>query len=209
MEINIKNLTKKLGDQVVLNDISLKFENGKIYGLIGRNGSGKTMLLKSICGFVVPDSGSVVVDGVDIYEKATFPKSTAALLDHPNYLPDLTGYENLKMLANIQNIIGDEEILKTLEDVNLIDEKDKQFKKYSMGMKQKLGIAQVLMEDPSIMIFDEPFNGLEDESASKIRELLKNKKKDKIIIISTHIKEDIESLCDEIYTIKSGSVVGE
>ena len=210
MKIELNNVTKKLDKELVLNDISLSLDSGKIYGLVGRNGSGKSMLLKTICGFVKPDKGYVKVDGEDIYKNNTFPKKTAALIERPNYLPDLTGYENLKMLASINKIIGDKEILNTLEKVNLLEEKDKKFKKYSLGMKQKLGIAQVLMENPDIMIFDEPFNGLEEESVKKIRKLLLDeKKKGKLIIIATHIKEDINELCDIIYRVDNGRIINK
>ncbi len=210
MKIEVKDVTKKLDKELVLNDVSLSLDSGKIYGLVGRNGSGKSMLLKTICGFVKPDKGYVKVGGEDIYKNNTFPKKTAALIERPNYLPDLTGYENLKMLASINEVIGDKEILNTLEKVNLLEEKDKKFKKYSLGMKQKLGIAQVLMENPDIMIFDEPFNGLEEESVKKIRKLLLDeKKKGKLIIIATHIKEDINELCDIIYRVDNGKIINK
>lgn len=207
MRIEIDGLSKKIGNEIILDDINLEFVGGKIYGLIGRNGSGKSMLLKSICGFIKPDTGTIVVDKIDIYKEHTFPKNTAAVLDQSNYMPDLTGFENLKVLASIQNKIGDDEILSALESVNLISEKDKKFKKYSLGMKQKLAIAQALMESPNIIILDEPFNGLEEESANKIRNVLLNeKKKGKLIIIATHIKEDIDSLCDVLYQMKNGKI---
>lgn len=210
MKIEVKDVTKKLDKELVLNDVSLSLDSGKIYGLVGRNGSGKSMLLKTICGFVKPDKGYVKVGGEDIYKNNTFPKKTAALIERPNYLPDLTGYENLKMLASINKVIGDKEILNTLEKVNLLEEKDKKFKKYSLGMKQKLGIAQVLMENPDIMIFDEPFNGLEEESVKKIRKLLLDeKKKGKLIIIATHIKEDINELCDIKYRVDNGNIINK
>ena len=210
MKIEVKDVTKKLDKELVLNDVSLSLDSGKIYGLVGRNGSGKSMLLKTICGFVKPDKGYVKVGGEDIYKNNTFPKKTAALIERPNYLPDLTGYENLKMLASINKVIGDKEILNTLEKVNLLEEKDKKFKKYSLGMKQKLGIAQVLMENPDIMIFDEPFNCLEEESVKKIRKLLLDeKKKGKLIIIATHIKEDINELCDIIYRVDNGKIINK
>ncbi len=210
MKIEVKDVTKKLDKELVLNDVSLSLDSGKIYGLVGRNGSGKSMLLKTICGFVKPDKGYVKVGGEDIYKNNTFPKKTAALIERPNYLPDLTGYENLKMLASINKVINDKEILNTLEKVNLLEEKDKKFKKYSLGMKQKLGIAQVLMENPDIMIFDEPFNGLEEESVKKIRKLLLDeKKKGKLIIIATHIKEDINELCDIIYRVDNGKIINK
>ena len=207
MKIEIKNVTKKIDKEMVLNDISLSLNSGTIYGLVGRNGSGKSMLLKTICGFVKPDKGYVIVNGEDIYKNNTFPKNTAALIERPNYLPELTGFENLKMLASINKKIDDTEILNTLKKVNLLDEKDKKFKKYSIGMKQKLGIAQVLMENPDIMILDEPFNGLEEESANKIRKiLLEEKEKGKLIIIATHIKEDIDELCNVIFHIDKGKI---
>ena len=207
MKIEIKNVTKKIDKEMVLNDISLSLNSGTIYGLVGRNGSGKSMLLKTICGFVKPDKGYVIVNGEDIYKNSTFPKNTAALIERPNYLPELTGFENLKMLASINKKIDDTEILNTLKKVNLLDEKDKKFKKYSLGMKQKLGIAQVLMENPDIMILDEPFNGLEEESANKIRKiLLEEKEKGKLIIIATHIKEDIDELCNVIFHIDKGKI---
>ena len=207
MKIEIKNVTKKIDKEMVLNDISLSLNSGTIYGLVGRNGSGKSMLLKTICGFAKPDKGYVIVNGEDIYKNNTFPKNTAALIERPNYLPELTGFENLKMLASINKKIDDTEILNTLKKVNLLDEKDKKFKKYSLGMKQKLGIAQVLMENPDIMILDEPFNGLEEESANKIRKiLLEEKEKGKLIIIATHIKEDIDELCNVIFHIDKGKI---
>ena len=205
--IEINELSKKIDNQKILKNINLKLESGKIYGLVGRNGSGKSILLKTICGFLKPNHGNVIINGVDIYKNGVFPKNTRALIDIPNYIPDLTGFENLSLLASIENIIGKEEIEQTLKLVNLYEEKDKKFKKYSLGMKQKLGIAQVLMENPDILILDEPFNGLDEISANKIREILINeKRKNKIILIATHIKEDIENLCDVIYEMNDGVI---
>ena len=205
MKIEVKNLNRKIDNQNVLSNINLEVNSGKIYGIIGRNGSGKSILLKTICGFIKPTNGQVLVDGVEIYKKNIFPSNTAALLDIPSYIPDLTGYENLELLASINKKIGKEEIIQTLEKVNLYEEKDKKFKKYSLGMKQKLGIAQVLMENPEIMIFDEPFNGLDEESTTKIRKILISEKENgKLIIIATHIKKDIDNLCDEVFEINNG-----
>lgn len=210
MSYNIKviNVTKKLKGEVVLRNVSCDFESGHIYGISGRNGSGKTMLLKTICGFIVPDSGKVLVNGEDIFKERTFPENTRAMFDSFNYLKDLSGFENLQLLASIQKKISNEDILTTLKEVNLYDEKDKKFGKYSLGMKQKLGIAQVFMENPDIMIFDEPFNGLDEESATLIRSLLiKKKKEGKLIIIATHIKEDMENLCDCVIKLENGKIV--
>ena len=207
MKIEVSNVSRKLGNEEVLKNINLELEPGKIYGFIGRNGSGKTMLFRTICGFLKPDTGYVKVDGRDLYKNNEFPKDTAALLEKPNYISDLTGFENLKLLSKIKNIINDDQIMETLKLVNLENEADKKFKKYSLGMKQKLGIAGVLMEDPKIMILDEPFNGLDDESTEKIRKiLLKEKEKGKLILIATHIKEDIEILGDVIYKMDKGVI---
>lgn len=206
--IEIKNVTKKLDNNIILDDINLKFADGNIYGLVGRNGSGKSMLLKTICGFIAPDEGKVIVNNVDLYKTGTFPNSIAALIERPEYLPDLNAYENLKLIASIKKVISDDDIYKILRFVEL--DPKKPFKKYSLGMRQKLGIAEVLMENPNIMILDEPFNGLEDETAQKIRMYLIEKKKEgKLIIIATHLKEDIKELCDEIITIKLGKVINE
>lgn len=208
MKIEIKNVTKKFKNNIVLNDINLTFESGHIYGLIGRNGSGKSVLLKMICAFYEPTSGEILFDGVNVIKNHDFPKDTRALIENPSFLGDLTGYENLKILADIQKKIGEKEILDSLEIVNLKEEKDKKYSEYSLGMKQKLGLAQVFMEDPKIMILDEPFNGVENKTAEKLRDYLKEeKKKDKIIIIATHIKDDIEKLADEVYEFDAGNII--
>lgn len=210
MNIKIKNVSKKIKNEIILDGITLDFEGGHIYGITGRNGSGKTILLKMICGFIVPDSGEVIVNGENIYKQKTFPKNTRAMFDSLNYLNDLSGYENLELLASIQNKIEKKDIEKVLKQVDLYSEKDKKFGKYSLGMKQKVGIAQVLMENPDIMIFDEPFNGLDDKSTIMVRKLLIEKKEEgKIVIIATHIKEDINNLCDVIYKLDSGKLKNE
>lgn len=202
--IKLKKVSKKFDDNFVLKDINLDLYEGNIYGLIGRNGSGKTMLLNTICGFIKPTYGEVLVDGVNIYENKTFISNARALIEHPKFLGNLTGYQNLELLAGINNKIGKNEIEDALKVVDLYSEKDKIYSKYSLGMKQKLGIAQVIMENPKVMIFDEPFNGLDEKSTDKIRKFIKNIKNDKIIIIATHIKDDIEMLCDFVYKIDGG-----
>ena len=207
MKLEIKNLSKKFGENVILEDVNLTLDSGKIYGFVGRNGSGKSVLLKMICGFYPPTEGSIILDGENYSEKNEFPANTRALIEKPKFLPDLTGYENLELLASIQNKIGKKEIDEVMEKLNLAKEKNKKYSKYSLGTKQKLGIAQVLMENPSLIILDEPFNGVENETASKIRNLLiEEKKKDKIILIASHIKEDIETLADVTYEVDGGKV---
>ena len=207
MKIEIKKVSKKFKDIKVLKNVSMTLESGHIYGFTGHNGSGKTVLLKLICAFLEPTTGEILFDGKNVIKENSFPPSTRALIEKPNFLSDLTGYENLELLARIQNIIGEKEIEDTLKKVGLEEDQDKLYYKYSLGMKQKLGIAQVLMEDPEILILDEPFNGLDENSIKNIRKiLLKEKEKGKLIILATHDKEDIKVLCDEIYKFNDGTV---
>lgn len=207
MKIELKNVTKEFDKVEIIKNINLEFETGKIYGLYGRNGSGKSVLMKLICGFLIPTKGKVLINGKDFNAKNEYPDNLRAVIEKPSFFPELTGFENLKLLAKIQNKINDEEIIKALDLVNLIDEKDKKYSKYSLGMKQKLAIAQAIMEDPSILILDEPFNGIEEKSVEKITKFLKEEAKNgKTIIFSTHIKEDLENLADIIYKIDNGTI---
>ena len=207
MKIELKNVTKEFDKVEIIKNISLEFETGKIYGLYGRNGSGKSVLMKLICGFLIPTKGKVLINGKDFNDKNEYPDNLRAVIEKPSFFPELTGFENLKLLAKIQNKINEEEIIKALDLVNLIDEKDKKYSKYSLGMKQKLAIAQAIMEDPSILILDEPFNGIEEKSVEKITKFLKEEAKNgKTIIFSTHIKEDLENLADIIYKIDNGTI---
>ena len=208
MILEVKNVSKKFKDIEILKKVNIKFESGKIYGIIGRNGSGKSVFLKILCGFYQPTTGNVFYDGVDIVKNDIFPPNTRALIEKPHFLPDLTGLENLKLLASIQKKIGIDEIEKYLKLLNMFDEKDKKFSKYSLGTKQKLGLVQVLMEDPKVIILDEPLNGIENKTAKKFREIMKKEKnKGKIIIIASHIKDDIEELADEIYEVDDGNFI--
>ncbi len=209
MKIKIKNVCKSFKNIEVLKNINIELESGKIYGLYGRNGAGKSVLLKIICGFYVPTSGEILYNGENLNSKNDFPKDLRALIEKPSFFPDLTGFENLKMLAKIQNKISDNEINKALEIVNLLDEKNKKYSKYSLGMKQKLGIAQAIMENPKILILDEPFNGVEQKTVEKLINYLKSIKKDRLIIISTHIKEDLNKLSDVIYIMDDGKIYEE
>lgn len=177
MILEIKNVSKKFDNSVVLQDVNLKLESGKIYGFVGRNGSGKSVLLKMICGFYAPTEGSILLDGYDYIKNNSFPKNTRALIEKPNFLPDLTGYENLELLASIQKKIGSAEIEEAIKSVNLSEDANKKYSKYSLGTKQKLGIAQVIMENPEMIILDEPLNGVEKKTAENIRGLLLEEKK--------------------------------
>ena len=207
MKIELKNLSKNFDKNKVIDNINITFTEGNIYGLYGRNGSGKSVIMKLICGFLIPTEGQILFDGIDFNANDEYPNSLRAVIERPSFFPNLTGYENLKLLTEIQNKISDKEIIESLKIVNLINEKDKKFSKYSLGMKQKLAIAQAIMEDPKIIILDEPFNGIEEKTVSKLIKYLKEEKeKGKIIIFSTHIKEDLDNLADKIYKIENGSI---
>lgn len=207
MRIEVKNLTKKFKKVTVVENVNITFESGKIYGIIGPNGSGKSVFLKMLCAFYIPTNGCILQDGFDYIKANSFPKDTRALIEGPNFIPNLTGYENLRLLASIQNKISDNDILKTLKRCFLFQEKDKKYGEYSLGMKQKLGIAQVIMENPQVIILDEAFSGIDEASVKKIKKLLREmKKEDKIIIITSHIKDDIKELADETYMFESGKL---
>jgi len=207
MEIKLRNVSKKFKDNIVISNVNLTFNEGKIYSFIGRNGCGKTVLLKLICGFYKPTTGKVLYDDIDINKDVKIAPNTRALIENPDFIPTLSGYENLKLLADIQKKIGKKEIENALIAVNLFESKDKLYYKYSLGMKQKLGIAQVIMEDPNVIILDEPFNGIENESVDKLRSLLlEEKSRGKIILIATHIHEDIDVLSDVVYRVDGGKV---
>ena len=207
MKIELKNVTKKFKNNIVINNVSATFESGNIYGFYGRNGSGKSVLQKIISGLYIPTSGEVLIDGVNINEKELYPSCMRILIEKPAFFPDISGLENLKLLADINKIIDEKKILEVLELVNLKDEKKKKYSKYSLGMKQKLGVAQAIMEDPDIIILDEPFNGIEQATVDKLIDyLIKKKEEGKLIIVSTHIKEDLTKLSNHIYMFDNGSI---
>lgn len=205
MKIEIIDLCKKFKDIFVLKNINIKLNEGRIYGFSGRNGSGKSVLLKIICGLYIQTSGTILYDGEEINIKKNFPQKIAAFIEKPSFLPNLSGFENLKLLASIKKEIDDKQIIEILKLVNLIEEKDKKFYKYSLGMKQKIGIAQALMEDNDVIILDEPFNAIERETVLKLKKHLKKLKKEgKTIIMTSHIKDDLDDICDDIYLFENG-----
>ena len=207
MEIKLISYNKKIKEDYVLKDINYTFKQGNIYGLIGKNGSGKTILLKAMSGFLKPSNGKVIVNDQELYLKEEFPKDMGVMIGNCEYIKDMTGKDNLKYLASLLKKIDDDRINEVIDIVNLTDEKDKLVKKYSLGMKQKLGIAQAIMEYPKILLLDEPFNGIDNESVSKIKKYLCSIKKDTIIIIATHYKEDIDNFCDSIIKLENGTII--
>ena len=207
--IEIENLTKTFGTQTVILDVSGIFYPGKIYGFVGRNGSGKTMLMKMILGFVSPSSGSIKIEGKVLGKDISMPDRIGAIIENPGFLPEYSGFKNLKFLAMIHHKISNEEIRDAMRIVGLDPDSKKHVGKYSLGMRQRLGIAQAIMEDPDILLLDEPTNGLDNEGVEEMRNvLLKQKDQGKLIIIASHSKEDIDILCDEIFRFDHGKIIG-
>lgn len=208
MRIDVTNLSKIIRGSVILDNISIHFESGHIYGIIGKNGSGKTMLLRAISGLIVPSSGVVYVDGKALGTEISFPPEIGVLIEKPEFLGHLSGFENLKMLSEIKGNISDANIAEYMSYFDLDPEEKKPVRKYSQGMKQKLGIIQAIMENQKLLVLDEPFNALDEKSVKLFRELLiEYKKQEKLIILTSHNTEDIESLCDHTYRIQSGQII--
>ena len=206
--IKIEHLTKKFGEAVVLDDISMELIPGKIYGLVGRNGSGKTMLMKHILGFVHPTSGKIFVDGKEIGKDIDMPQNVGAIIENPGFLPEYSGFKNLKFLAMIRGKIGNDEIKEAIRLVGLDPESKKHVGKYSLGMRQRLGLAQALMENPDILLLDEPLSGLDNDGVREMYELLlKQREQGRLLVIASHSKEDIEVLCDEIFRFDKGKMI--
>ena len=203
--VDVKYITKQYGTNEVLKNVSITCEPGKIYGLIGRNGSGKTVLLKSICGLVVPTSGEVRVWGQSIGKDVDFPENIGFIIESPGFLLQESGLSNLKHLASIRGKIGIDEIRKSMYIVGLDPDLKLHVGKYSLGMRQRLGIAQAIMESPNLLVLDEPMNGLDNQGVQHIRSLLKSlKESGTTILLASHFKEDIELLCDEVYQMDCG-----
>ena len=210
MNIEICNYTKKLSKNLVLGNINLSLSGGKIYGFVGKNGSGKTMLMRAICGLILPTSGFVKINNKIIGKDISFPDSVGALIENPGFISEYSGFQNLKILAQIQKKIDDKKIVDTMRMVGLDPNEKKSFRKYSLGMKQKLGIAAAMMEDPQILVLDEPFNGLDKKGVTEMRSLLLQMKDEgKTIIMASHSSEDIDILCDEVYEMEAGNIVRE
>lgn len=203
--IEITNLCKSFKDTKVLNDITIKIKKGNIIGIIGRNGSGKTVLFKCICGLISPTKGTVKINNKILGKDIDIPNNIGAIIENPGFLPNYSGFKNLKFLAMIKNQINNEHIKDTIKLVGLNPDSKKHVGKYSLGMRQRLGIAQAIMENPDILILDEPMNGLDNEGVKDMRKLfLSLKEQGKTILLASHNKEDIEVLCDEVYMMDKG-----
>lgn len=203
--IDVKNVDVTIGKNRILQDISVHFEKGKIHGLIGRNGSGKTVLMKCICGFMKPTSGAVFVEGKQIGKDVDFVPNAGVIIETPGFVPFYSGYKNLHILAGLNRRIGREEIEDAMRTVGLDPGLKRHVKKYSLGMRQRLGIAQAIMEKPQLLILDEPFNGLDKEGVEQMRTyFLKLKEEGVTILLTSHTTEDIKLLCDTVTEMEKG-----
>lgn len=205
--INVDNVTKRYGEMEVLSNVSVRLDSGKIYGLVGRNGCGKTMLMKCICGFVKPTSGKIVIDGNVLGKDLDVPDNMGIIIENPGFIPYYSGYKNLKLLASVRGRTSKKEISEYMEMVGLDAKNKKHVGKYSLGMRQKLGIVQAIMEKPSILLLDEPMNGLDRKSVELVRNLIK-KTADAgaAVLLSSHNQEDIDTLCDVVYHMEDGKI---
>lgn len=207
MELKITDLNKAINHNVVLKDINLTLTGGKIYGIQGKNGCGKTMLMRSIAGLILPTSGTIAINGKVLHKDISVPESIGILIENPCFLPDRTGYENLRMLASLQGKISKQEIEELLDRVGLSDAGKKKFGKYSLGMRQRLGIAAAIMGEPEIILLDEPINAIDGEGVEVIREVILGlKSENRIIIVACHDKEEMDLLADEIIVMREGEI---
>lgn len=207
--VRLEDYCKSFKSAEVLKNINLTLESGKVIGLKGKNGSGKTMLMRAISGLILPTSGKVYINDKELGRQISFPPSIGILIENPSFISNYTGFKNLKILASIQNRISDDEIRDAIRKVGLDPDDKRTFKKYSLGMKQRLGIAAAIMERPDIVILDEPINALDEAGAGLIKGLLDELKANgSLIIIACHDTEEFNYLSDEIYEIYDGEITG-
>ena len=205
--IYVNNVSLKIQNDIILSNIKLHIKKGEITGLIGRNGCGKTMLMKCITGFVKPTEGHIFFDGKRIGQDIDFPPNTGIIIETPSFVPYYSGMKNLMELASLQKKIGKKEIEEVLKRVGLFEARNKLVRKYSLGMRQRLGIAQALMENPDTLILDEPMNGLDNECVNLVRGILEElRQQGKTILLVSHNAEDIKVLCDKIYEMDKGEL---
>nr|WP_309100366.1 ABC transporter ATP-binding protein [Fredinandcohnia onubensis] len=208
--IELDNISKKIKQSYVLNEISYRFESGKMYGLFGKNGSGKTMLLRSIAGLVIPTEGNIIIDNKILNKDISFPPSVGIIIENMELLPQYDAFTNLLILSKIKNIATEDDIIEALEKVGLDPHSKLKVKKYSLGMRQRLNIAQAIFEKPDILLLDEPTNAIDDKGVELIHEILLNeKKRGATVIVASHHKEDIAPLCDHTLRMADGELFDE
>lgn len=203
--ISVQGVSKDFGHERVLHDITRDFVRGKIHGIVGNNGSGKTVLMKCICGFLIPTEGKIFVHGKQVGREVDFPPGLGVIIETPGFLPNVSGIRNLEILASLQKKVGLREIAAAIRRVGLNPELKKPVGKYSLGMRQRLGIAQAIMEDPELLILDEPLNGLDKHGVKEMRDLILGLKEDgKTILLASHNQGDIDALCDTVCEMDAG-----
>lgn len=208
--IQLQNVTKRIKENTVLDNVSYTFKSGFVYGLYGQNGSGKTMLLRAISGLINLDSGSIFIDGEKLHDKIEFPPETGIVIENMELLLECSAKRNLQMLAKIKNIADEKDIIFSLERVGLDPDSDKKVKKFSLGMKQRLNIAQAIFENQKIILLDEPTNALDEDAVQLIYKIIREEKsRGATIIVATHHKEDLKEVCDVILKIAEGKIVEE
>ena len=208
--IQLQNVTKRIKENTVLDNVSYTFKSGFVYGLYGQNGSGKTMLLRAISGLINLDSGSIFIDGEKLHDKIEFPPETGIVIENMELLPECSAKRNIQMLEKIKNIADEKDIIFSLERVGLDPDSDKKVKKFSLGMKQRLNIAQAIFENQKIILLDEPTNALDEDAVQLIYKIIREEKsRGATIIVATHHKEDLKEVCDVILKIAEGKIVEE
>lgn len=210
MKIAVENLSKEIKGSRVLESVTLEMESGNIYGLKGKNGSGKTMFMRALCGLILPTEGSIKIDEKILGKEMSFPESLGMMIENPAFLPNLTGFDNLKLLASVKGKTGQKEIKDAMQKIGLDPEDRRKYRKYSLGMKQRLGIACAIMENPRLLVLDEPFNALDSAGEELLKEILITMKcTDTLIVLSCHDKETLESLSDKIFLVEQGRFFSE
>ena len=205
MRIKITGICKEIHGSVVLDDVSMTLESGTVYGLLGKNGSGKTMLMRAICGLIRPTSGVIEIDGKVVGKDLSFPQSMGMLLETPVFLPEKTGYDNLRLLASIRGEISPDQVKAALGRVGLDPGDVRKVKKFSLGMRQRLGIACAIMEQPALLLLDEPFNGLDESGCRLVQEIIREQRsRDSLVLLACHDRSELETLSDCIYQVAEG-----
>lgn len=209
MQIKFNGYTKIMGSDKVIDNVNLTMESGNVYGFKGQNGSGKTMLMRAICGLILPTDGNVTIDDKIVGKDISFPESVGLLLENPSFINGYSGFKNLKMIVSIRKKINDSQIADAMQKVGL-DPKDKRhYRKYSLGMKQKLGIACAIMEEPDLIILDEPFNGLDEAGILRVKDIVhESKESGALVILTCHDNEELYEMSDEIYLLEGGRIRG-
>ncbi|MCD7770512.1 MAG: ATP-binding cassette domain-containing protein [Oscillospiraceae bacterium] len=208
MILKLQNVSKEIKGVTVLDNISLTMEGGKVYGFQGKNGSGKTMLMRLICGLIKPTIGQVVINGEILGKDISFPRSVGVLIENPSFLPEYTALKNLRLLSDLRDHLSDDELKAVLSDVGLDPEDKRKYRSFSLGMKQKLGIAAAVMGEPELVILDEPINAVDDAGVENIRKILARlKEHGSLIIVACHDREELELISDEILRIDAGRII--